>query len=167
MGTFYALLWRIWALTPMNDDSSSPISAVDLDLGPTMRGFVAGQKMFGRYVLKKTLGRGGMGVVWLAEDARLGQEVALKFLPEMVRLDSAAIDDLKHETRRSLQLTHRNIVRIYDFEEDEQCAALAMEYVPGATLSALRVAKPAKIFEPDELRSWVEELCEALEYAHG
>ena len=146
--------------------SPDPASFNDLDLGATIRGFVAGQKLFGRYTLLRTLGRGGMSVVWLAQDERLGQEVALKFLPEMVRLDSAAIDDLKHETRRSLQLTHRNIVRIYDFEEDAQSAALAMEYVPGATLSAMRVARPAKIFEPADLMPWVRELCDALDYAH-
>lgn len=101
----------------------------NLDLGQTLRGFAAGQKVFGRYTLARLLGRGGMGVVWLAHDGKLEQDVALKFLPEIVANDPAAINDLKRETRRSLQLTHPHIVRIYDFVEDSRLAAVAMEFV--------------------------------------
>ena len=64
------------------------------------------QLVFGRFRLKKVLGRGGMGVVWLGWDEKLKEDVALKFLPENIRLDEAAIFDLKMETRKSRQLTH-------------------------------------------------------------
>ena len=136
-----------------------------LDL--TLREFAAGQKLFNRYTLIKTLGRGGMGVVWLGRDDELERDVALKFLPELIIHDRAVLGDLKRETRRSLDLTHKNIVRIYDFVQSTESACISMEYVDGDTLSNLRADKPHKIFEPDELREWVSQLCDALDYAHN
>jgi|GEM_PF-1534433 len=138
----------------------------DLDFGETVKGFSAGQKMFKRYSLKKILGRGGMGVVWLAQDEELEREVALKFLPEVVAMDKQAVKDLKRETRRSLELTHPHIIRIYDFVQDTSAAAISMEFVSGATLAALKVDQANGHFEVSEIMAWVGQLCEALEYAH-
>src|SRR5437588_9594894 len=92
----------------------------------TVREYGTGQKLFGRYTLIKILGRGGMGVVWLARDEELEREVALKFLPDPVIQDRALLNDLKRETRRSLELTHKNIVRIYDFVNDARSACISM-----------------------------------------
>jgi serine/threonine protein kinase len=139
----------------------------ELDLGQTVRGFRIGQKVFRRYALVRILGRGGMGVVWLARDEELERDVALKFLPDLVVHDLAVLDELKRETRRSLQLTHHHIVRIHDFVQDEESACISMEYVDGPTLSALRVEQPSRVFEPAVLLPWVEQICGALEYAHG
>jgi len=122
--------------------------------------------MFGRYRLDRVLGRGGMGIVWLARDEKLDRPVALKFLPEILFRDAAARDELKRETRRSLELTHANIVRIHDFVEDEENAAISMEYVDGPTTSQLRVEKTARCFEAEELAPWMADLCRALDYAH-
>ena len=133
----------------------------------TLREFSTGQRLFGRYTLLKTLGRGGMGVVWLARDEVLEREVALKFLPDLVVHDRAVLSDLKRETRRSLELTHKNIVRIHDFVHDEHSGCISMEYVDGDTLSNLRADKPRKVFEVAELTEWVGELCDALNYAHN
>jgi serine/threonine protein kinase len=138
----------------------------DLDLGATIKGFIPGQKVFGRYTLTKILGRGGMGVVWLARDEKLERDIALKFLPEVVAADPRAVDELKRETRRSLELTHPHIVRIYDFVEDARTAAIAMEYIPGATLAKLALEQPQRAFDPEALTAWVKQLCEALDYAH-
>src|SRR6266480_1860355 len=138
----------------------------ELDLGQTIRGFATGQKLFDRYTLKAVLGRGGMGIVWRAFDEQLERDVALKFLPELLVLDQAAMDELKRETKRSLELTHHHIVRIYDFAQDSRSACISMEYVDGQTLSALRVEKENKVFEVDEIKPWVEQLCEPLAYAH-
>ena len=138
----------------------------ELDLGQTLRGFRAGQKVFRRYTLVRILGRGGMGVVWLARDEELERDVAMKFLPDLVVHDLAVLDELKRETRRSLQLTHHNIVRIHDFVQGAESACISMEYVDGPTLSALRVDQPNRVFEPQELLAWTEQICEALEYAH-
>lgn len=141
-------------------------SPEELDLGQTIRGFKSGQKVFRRYTLVRILGRGGMGVVWLAKDEELDREVALKFLPDLVVHDLAVLDELKRETRRSLQLTHHNIVRIHDFVQDAESACISMEYVDGPTLSALRVEQPSRVFEVEQLAPWVEQICEALQYAH-
>jgi serine/threonine protein kinase len=136
-------------------------------LDATLRDFVAGQKLFKRYTLKQILGRGGMGVVWLARDDVLERDVALKFLPELVIFDRAMLSDLKRETNRSLELTHKNIVRINDFVHDEKSACISMEYIDGDTLSNIRVDRPSKIFECSELGNWTKQLCEALDYAHN
>jgi serine/threonine protein kinase len=138
----------------------------ELDLGQTIRGFVSGQKVFERYVLKSILGRGGMGIVWRAFDEHLERDVALKFLPELIIHDRAVLDDLKRETKRNLDLTHHHIVRIYDFAQDSGSACISMEFVDGETLSALRVDRPDKVFQADELSQPISELCEALTYAH-
>ena len=138
----------------------------ELDLGHTIRGFRAGQKVFRRYTLVRILGRGGMGVVWLARDEELEREVALKFLPDLVVHDLAVLDELKRETRRSLQLTHHHIVRIHDFVQDAESACISMEYIDGPTLSALRVEQPHRVFEPEALLPWIQQICGALEYAH-
>src|ERR1700736_3032991 len=138
----------------------------DLDLEQTIRGFAVGQKVFDRYTVKKVLGRGGMGVVWLAFDEKLERDVALKFLPELLVLDAASLDDLKRETKRNLELTHQHIVRVYDFAQDDRSAAISMEYVDGSTLSSARVERQSKVFEVDDLGSIVQQGCAALEYAH-
>jgi serine/threonine protein kinase len=134
---------------------------------PTLRDFAGGQKVFGRYTLAKILGRGGMGIVWLARDEELERNVALKFLPDLMIQDRAVIDQLRRETKRSLELTHPHIVRIYDFVHDERAGCISMEYVDGETLAGLRCQKEQKVFEPSELSAWVGQLCEALDYAHN
>jgi serine/threonine protein kinase/Flp pilus assembly protein TadD len=135
--------------------------------GATSREFASGQKLFGRYTLVKVLGRGGMGIVWLARDEELERDVALKFLPDLMIQDRAVFDQLKRETKRCLELTHPHIVRIHDFVHDERSACISMEYVDGETLSNLRAEKEQKVFEPDEIAGWMTQLCEALDYAHN
>jgi serine/threonine protein kinase len=145
----------------MSGETSAP------GLDATIRDFNGGQKVFNRYSLIKTLGRGGMGVVWLARDDELERNVALKFLPELIVHDRAVLGDMKKETRRSLDLTHKNIVRIYDFVHSDQSGCISMEYIDGDTLSNLRADKPHKVFEAHELTEWTSQLCDALDYAHN
>src|SRR5438105_12967135 len=135
--------------------------------GATSREFANGQKVFGRYTLVKVLGRGGMGVVWLARDEELERNVALKFIPDLMIQDHAVFDQLKRETKRCLELTHPHIVRIHDFIHDERSGCISMEYIDGETLSNLRAEKERKVFEPDEIATWTSQLCDALDYAHN
>src|SRR5437667_3341382 len=136
-------------------------------IGATSREFSGGQKVFGRYTLVKVLGRGGMGIVWLARDEELERDVALKFLPDLMIQDHAVFDQLKRETKRCLELTHPHIVRIHDFVNDERSGCISMEYIDGETLSNLRAEKEQKVFEPDQIATWTSQLCEALDYAHN
>src|SRR5437899_6565545 len=126
-----------------------------------------GQKVFGRYKLVKVLGRGGMGIVWLAHDEELERDVALKFLPDLMIQDRALLDQLKRETKRCLELTHSHIVRIHDFIHDERSGCISMEYIDGETLSNLRTEKEQRVFEPDEIATWISQLCDTLDYAHN
>src|SRR5688572_801894 len=109
------------------DDSSAHVSGTPLEAG-----FLVGN---GRFTLLRVLGRGGMGVVWLARDEQLREGVALKFLPPEIRHDAAALDDLRRETSRSRKLTHANIIRIHDLFQSEKEAFISMEYVDGPNLT--------------------------------
>src|SRR5207244_8829669 len=97
----------------------------------------------------------------------LERDVALKFLPQLVPSDRALLSDLKRETNRSLELTHKNIVRIYDFVNDETTACISMEYVDGDTLSNIRADRESKVFETRELGDWTKQLCDTLDYDHN
>lgn len=140
--------------------------ADDLDFGETLKGFQPGQIMFKRYKLERILGRGGMGVVWLADDQELERRIALKFLPEIVAMDVESVSELKRETRRNLELTHPHIVRIYDFVQDSRSAAISMELVEGSSLSAAKVDRKSGCFPIAEVKVWAGQLCDALSYAH-
>jgi len=133
----------------------------------TSREFASGQKVFGRYTLVKILGRGGMGIVWLARDEELERDVALKFIPDLMIQDRAVFDQLKREAKRCLELTHPHIVRIHDFVHDERSGCISMEYIDGETLSNLRAEKEQKVFQPEEIADWTSQLCDALDYAHN
>lgn len=136
------------------------------DAEPTVRGVSAGGRVFGRYTLVGILGRGGMGVVWRAHDETLGEEIALKFLPDALRWDPGAFDNLKAEARRARLLTHPNIVRIHDFVEDASGAAISMELVEGRNLAQLRIDREHKRFDPHDILPWLPQVCAALDYAH-
>ena len=122
---------------------------------------------FSRYLLIAEIGRGGMGVVWQAEDTKLRRKVALKFLPDLVVRDREAMADLATETRRCLELTHPHIVRVYDLVEDGTRAAISMELVAGGSLAERKLAQPDRCFSSDALAPWLAQLCSALDYAHA
>ena len=78
-----------------------------------------GQKVFGHFTLKRLLGQGAMGMVWLAHNGNLNREVALKFLPQVLVGDNLVLDELRRETLRCLDLSHHHIVRVYGLELGE------------------------------------------------
>src|SRR5437588_226284 len=119
-----------------------------------------------RYLLKRTLGRGSLSEVWLAWDRTLEQDVALKFLPQLVLEDPKLIESLREATLRSQKLIHPAIARVYDFVQDHQTAAITSEYVDGWSLATMKVDRPQKRFRLEEIRLWIWQLCAALEFAH-
>jgi hypothetical protein len=153
--------------TTGGDPGDTPGQRVDPDDSPTSRGLVAGTRVFGRYRLESLAGRGGMGVVWKAYDEKLERAVALKFLPQVVVEDSEAVRDLMRETKRCLELTHANIVRVHDLVQDGPVAAIAMEYVDGQSLAKRKATAPGGCLTAAELQPLIGQLCAALDYAHG
>ncbi len=149
----------------MNRDDE-PTQRASFDDQPTVRGLSVGRRVIGRYVLESFLGQGGMGVVWRVKDEELGETIALKFLPELVARDAAAMDELREETRLARRLRHPNIVNVFDFVRDEGMAAVAMELVEGSGLDKLRLTSPEKILPVAQLAPLVTQLCAALDYAH-
>jgi formylglycine-generating enzyme required for sulfatase activity len=137
-----------------------------LNLDETVRLPAPTASPFSRYRLKAELGRGGMGVVWSADDTKLQREVALKFLPDAVVRDREAMADLAAETRRCLALTHPHIVRVYDLIEESGRAAISMELVDGPSLAVRKLREPDRCFTVATLQPWIAQLCSALDYAH-
>src|SRR5215471_11838366 len=117
-----------------------------------------------RYLLKRKLGRGEFTEVWLARDVRAEREVALKFLPHDFLSDSAILERLDQETRRSAQLAHPAIARVHDFQCDHHSAAVVTEYVDGWSLATVKVDRPQKRFRIEDINLWVHQLCAGLDY---
>ena len=118
----------------------------------------------GRYLLEHELGRGGMGVVFLARDVALERRVAIKLLPPSLALVSGLRQRFLHEARTAARLSHPNIVPIYAVEEHGDLVCFVMAYVPGETL-ADRVRHEGPL-APAEVGRLVQEVAWALAYAH-
>src|SRR4051794_10158943 len=125
-----------------------------MNIGPNQRGLVPGQRLFDRYTLQYILSEDGAAVVWLATDQNLDRQVALHFLPEGLINSSSALSKAIRRTGKCVELRHKNIVRIYDFVQDDQRAAVSMERIEGTALTDLRNARPQAIFETDDLVNW-------------
>ncbi|MEN8132778.1 MAG: protein kinase, partial [Pseudomonadota bacterium] len=114
-----------------------------------------------RFILRRRLGQGGMGEVWLASDKALEDQVALKILKPSLAVSADGIRLLREECRHSRRLTHPSIVRIYDFHSHETHHFISMEYVPGTDFRRF-VGSP-----PMECLPKLLPVIDALEYSHA
>ncbi len=140
---------------------TTSLSAVTLP-GTPMR---HGDLFAGRYEVRGTVGRGGMGVVYRARDRQLDEDVALKVLrADVMQSDSTLLDRFKQEIKLARRITHRNVLRTHDFGESNGTPYISMEYLEGVTLKDLVASKGALPLGVG-LRV-AKQMCQGLEAAH-
>src|SRR5271157_5083235 len=131
---------------------------------PQSGGFSPGTVLIERYRIVALLGRGGMGEVYRAEDLKLGNVVALKFLPTTLQNDAAALAAFHAEVRNARQVSHPNVCRVYDIGEVKGQHFLTMEYIDGEDLASLlrRIGR----LPPDKALETAHQICAGLAAAH-
>ena len=126
--------------------------------------FIPGTILVDRYRIVGLLGKGGMGEVYRADDLKLAQPVALKFLPDHLLTDGAALARFHREVRVARQVTHKNVCRVYDIGETDGRQFLSMEFIKGEELSSLlrRVGR----LPVDKSIQLARQICAGLNAAH-
>lgn len=126
--------------------------------------FIPGTILAERYRIVGLLGKGGMGEVYRADDLKLGQQVALKMLPEKLLGDGAALARFHREVRVARQVSHKNVCRVYDIGETGGHHFLSMEFIKGEELSSLlrRIGR----LPSDKAIQLARQICAGLAAAH-
>jgi len=140
--------------------TTAPASAAVQELTP-------GQLFAGRYRIEQILGRGGMGVVYKAVDAQLDETVAIKTLPgDVMQRSPEDLERFKREIRLARKITHRNVLRTYDYGEAEGVYFISMEFVRGYTLSELSEEVENRQMAPRVAVGVARQICRGLQAAH-
>lgn len=132
--------------------------------GPVGAGFTPGEIIAGRYRIVGLLGRGGMGEVYRVDDLKLGQPVALKFLPPTLEADREALERLHGEVRAAHRVSHPHVCRVHDIGEAGGRAFLSMEFVDGEDLESL-LRRIGRLSEGKAIEVG-RQICAGLQAAH-
>jgi serine/threonine protein kinase/formylglycine-generating enzyme required for sulfatase activity len=125
-----------------------------------------GKKLAGCYALTRRLTIKDGTEVWLAHDEVLGKDVSLHFVPEAVRKDSRALQELRVDIKRNRQLIHPNILRVYDLVEEPDWVAISMDTFDGESLAQRLSRQAGQGSKVADAKAWVEQLARTLEEAH-
>ncbi len=136
-----------------------------LQPGQSVGASLVGKKV-SHYRVLEIIGGGGMGLVYKAEDLKLGRRVALKFLPEELARDSISLQRFEREAHTASTLNHRNICTIYEVEEHDGQPCLVMELLEGETLRDRLAAWQTKPIPVDEMLQIAIQICDGLQAAH-
>jgi serine/threonine protein kinase/dienelactone hydrolase len=148
--------------TPIHPSEDIQFSQTRTILRP-MDELPPGTMLAGKYRIEKVLGRGGMGVVYKAEDTKLKRNVALKFLPPELTRDKEARERFVLEARAAAALSHPKICTIYEIDEEEGKSFIAMEFVEGENLKSKLEKSPPQLEEALDI---AVQVAEGLEEAH-
>jgi tetratricopeptide (TPR) repeat protein/predicted Ser/Thr protein kinase len=127
--------------------------------------FQIGDVVGGRYEILELLGEGGMGAVYKATDRALDRFVALKVIRRELASNPSILARFKQELLLAHQVTHRNVIRIYDLGEAEGVTFITMEFIEGKDLRTL--IREKKKFPPEEAVAVIQQVCQALDAAHS
>ena len=145
------------------DFIESPV-VVQAELDAIARSVSPAGRQIGHYTIRRVLGEGGMGVVYLAHDTRLNRDVALKALALRFIGNAGRADRLRREARAAASLAHAGVATVYALEEIDGQLYIASEYVPGQTLREALAAGP---LAPTEVIRIARAIADALSAAHG
>src|SRR5580765_6806899 len=150
--------------SPLPPPPSSSSSRSSASLRAESGRILPGTLLADRYRIVALIGRGGMGEVYRAEDLKLDQDVALKFLPEKLVQDGAALARFHREVRIAREISHPNVCRVFDIGETNGVPFISMEYIDGEDLSTL-LRRIGRLPE-DKAIDMSRQLCAGLAVAH-
>jgi serine/threonine protein kinase len=126
----------------------------------------AGHVIDDRYEIQEKVGQGGFGAVYRVFDRTMEIDKALKVIPQAVVSDAEALYDLQQEAKTMIALNHPNIVRVFDFHNTGSIKYIDMEYVPGKTLTQLKLECPNKQMPEAQVKEYAIKIAQGMAYAH-
>jgi tetratricopeptide (TPR) repeat protein/predicted Ser/Thr protein kinase len=133
--------------------------------GQTQEALEIGTVLTNRYAILRRIGEGGMGAVYQARDLELNRVVALKVIRPSLAKNPEILSRFKQELILARQITHRNVIRIYDLSESDGLRFITMDFIDGRDLK--NVLRTEGKFEPRQAAEIIEQVCRGLEAAHS